>query len=127
MSNLQEIERLFNELKGRSKEDDSTRTHEIYLELARLAEVPKLGESTESEWKSLSPYEWNAIQMRPTMPIEQIAEELSKDSPLEINSFEVELYLNDAHERIEYYVQSLLSDNQKANEETKAIADGGLY
>lgn len=114
--NIQEIERLYKEVKTHSTEDDSTRTHEIYAELARLAEVPKLGESSESEWKTLSPFEWEAIQLRPTMTIEQIAEELSKNSPLEINAIEVEVFLKDARERIEYHVQSLLSDRQSATE-----------
>lgn len=125
---LQEIERLYNELKNHSLADDSTRTHELYAELARLSEVPKLEESDESEWKKLSPYEWDSIQMRPTMTIEQIAEEPSKTSPLEIKPFEVEVYLKDARERIEYHVQSLLSDNEKTTEGTKAKAsDGGLH
>lgn len=131
---FQEIERLYNELKSHSSDDDSTGTHEIYAELARLAEVPRLEESTESEWKSLSSHEWEALQMRPTMTIEQIAESLSHDAPVEVNALEVEIYLKDARERIEYYVQQLLAgsqnpgDEQDITEESKAKADGGgLY
>lgn len=115
---LEEIKVLYNELKSHSMADDSTRTHEIYAELAQLAEVPLLEDSTESEWKSLSQHEWDAIQMRPTMTIEQIAEELSKNAPIEINPFEVEVILKDAKERIEYHVQSMLSENQVGNNET---------
>ncbi len=112
--NLDEIEALYNNLKSHSKSDDSTGTHEIYAELARLAEVPLLEDSTESEWKSLSQREWDAIQMRPTMTIEQIAGDLSKNAPIEITPFEVEVILKDAQERIEYHVQTMISDNANA-------------
>ncbi len=77
--------------------------------------------------EDLSPFEWEALQLRPQMTIEQIAEELRKNSPLEINTLEVEIFLKDARERIEFYVQSLLPDNQSETEEAKAKADGGLY
>jgi len=121
--NLNEIETLYNELKSHSFSDDSTRTHEIYAELAQITEIPLLEDSIESEWKSLSQNEWNAVQMRSTMTIERISEELSKTSPVEINPFEVEVILKEAQERIEYHVQSLLSENQ--NSGVEIVADSG--
>jgi hypothetical protein len=121
--NLDEVARLYDELKNHSTADDSTRTHELYAELALAAQVPLLEESTESEWKSLTQREWDAVQMRATKSIEQISEELNKNSSVEINPFEVEVILKDAQSRIEFHVQSLLSENQSGGFET--ISSGG--